>query len=336
MGIARSCHVLARIEVGPKVVPGHRTFCCALNSDNVFRRNALFRAGNPVPKRPLTDTNEPSEPVLATGESDGALQGVSVRHEGEDTDLSVARNQNSESDDLLDDGYVARMALGKKIREAREALGMSQSELARRVGMRQQSIGSIEKGDVTRPGKLPEIARVLKRPLSYFLEDVQNDHPVETGLPLVNDKFPILTLTVVGDTAAGVWMEQDAWDTEKYAPIACVLTKYANLPHRAYHVSGSSMDAAGIPDGSFVVTVDYWAVRANLTDGDIVVVERRRGSLIERTCKAVSISGQEVEFVPRSTDPKHKPIAVPADGTEPDGTEIEVVGLVVNMTRAFG
>ncbi len=53
------------------------------------------------------------------------------------------------------------MELGSRIKAAREKLGLTQEELAERVGMKQTGIGSIEAGDVERPRKLLEISRAL-------------------------------------------------------------------------------------------------------------------------------------------------------------------------------
>lgn len=51
--------------------------------------------------------------------------------------------------------------IGARIAERRVELGISQASLAETVDMKQQSIASIEAGDVKRPGKLREIATAL-------------------------------------------------------------------------------------------------------------------------------------------------------------------------------
>lgn len=50
---------------------------------------------------------------------------------------------------------------GARVRARRESLGLSQSEVARRVGIKQQSLGPIENGSVRRTGYLLELAEVL-------------------------------------------------------------------------------------------------------------------------------------------------------------------------------
>jgi repressor LexA len=62
--------------------------------------------------------------------------------------------------------------LGRRIRRAREQLGLSQEELAERVSRDQRAISEYENGkrrlSVT---DLPTFARVLDVPLMYFFED---------------------------------------------------------------------------------------------------------------------------------------------------------------------
>jgi phage repressor protein C with HTH and peptisase S24 domain len=64
------------------------------------------------------------------------------------------------------------MTPGEKIRQARERLGWSQAELAKRVGIKQPSIQNIENGRTKDPRKLPEIAMALNLPLSELRSNV--------------------------------------------------------------------------------------------------------------------------------------------------------------------
>lgn len=74
------------------------------------------------------------------------------------------------------------MRPGSKIKERREALGLSQHELGRRVGIRQQSIKAIEDGVTQRSRHLPRIASVL----GLRIEDLDPDmRPEDAGEALV-------------------------------------------------------------------------------------------------------------------------------------------------------
>jgi transcriptional regulator with XRE-family HTH domain len=53
------------------------------------------------------------------------------------------------------------MALGENVRRHREAAGLSQQQLAKRVGMTQSSIALIESGDTARTRFLPQLAAAL-------------------------------------------------------------------------------------------------------------------------------------------------------------------------------
>lgn len=141
------------------------------------------------------------------------------------------------------------------------------------------------------------------------------------------------SVPVVGETAAGLWLEPDSWDEAKYPPVPFVPTRYADLEQHAYRVIGPSMNLRGIHDGSFVITVSYWQVRNQPQDGDTVVVERRRdGGLIERTLKEVVVRPDRIELMPRSSDERFKEPLVIARNTSlrtEEHVEIEIVALVI-------
>ena len=59
--------------------------------------------------------------------------------------------------------------LGARVRERREAVGLSQAKLGKQVGMTQTAIAEIEGGKVKRPGKLHEIAQVLRVSPDFLL-----------------------------------------------------------------------------------------------------------------------------------------------------------------------
>lgn len=151
---------------------------------------------------------------------------------------------------------------------------------------------------------------------------------IESGPPR-----PVHLAPIRGETAAGVWFEPDAFVDEDQPLVPVIPGPYAGLEQFSYRVVGTSMDKAKILNGSFVVCVPYFDARGGIADGDIVVVERRRGQLIERTCKQLKIVRGGFELWPRSTDPKfQEPLRVIHDnGDTADGEEIEIVGLVIGV-----
>lgn len=153
--------------------------------------------------------------------------------------------------------------------------------------------------------------------------------PQETSAKLV---------PVAGQVAAGLWFDEGAWDTERYAPIYAVETRFKGVNQKAYKVVGDSMNAEGILDGSYVVTVPYWDVRAGFQDGDIVVVEQSDGGRIERTVKKITILANEYRLESRSTNPRWKDTAIVIPRTNPDPNDdrnVTLVGLVVGLFKDF-
>jgi transcriptional regulator with XRE-family HTH domain len=64
---------------------------------------------------------------------------------------------------------VDKKALGQRVRQRREELGMVQSQVAKLAGMKQQGIGSIENGKVERVRRIFELARALETSHDWLL-----------------------------------------------------------------------------------------------------------------------------------------------------------------------
>lgn len=66
------------------------------------------------------------------------------------------------------------MALSNQISEARVAAGLSQSELARRLGIKPQSVQAWESGvSAPRARRLSQVAEVLGVPESFFFQEAK-------------------------------------------------------------------------------------------------------------------------------------------------------------------
>lgn len=164
-------------------------------------------------------------------------------------------------------------------------------------------------------------------------------HDEESKLSIVTPAPKPIPVEVRGETAAGLWFEHDQMIDEGLPPIPYVPGKYANLEQFSYKVSGTSMDRVRINHGDYVICVDYFMARSTLQTGDIVVVERRNGHLIERSCKELNVTHEGFELWPRSSDPRfQEPIRISRrDGTTADdGTIIEIVGLVIAVHIPIG
>lgn len=82
--------------------------------------------------------------------------------------------------------------LGERVRMLRERAGLSQPELARRVGIRQQSIDKIERGISTRSRYLVEIAVALGVNAAYLqgLTDDPSPEPIRARVEAALDQVP--------------------------------------------------------------------------------------------------------------------------------------------------
>lgn len=70
-------------------------------------------------------------------------------------------------------------SLGDRIRMRRQALGLSQADLAEKAGISQQAVAKIEQGQTRRPGSIVEIAHAL----AASPEWLQNGGPLPGGQP---------------------------------------------------------------------------------------------------------------------------------------------------------
>ncbi len=71
--------------------------------------------------------------------------------------------------------------VGRRIKEAREALELNQHELAERVGVSQRAVSYVEKQAWVKQSTLQKYARAVGRPLSYFLRPYDEEGATEAG-----------------------------------------------------------------------------------------------------------------------------------------------------------
>ncbi len=73
--------------------------------------------------------------------------------------------------------------IGQKLQKAREEAGMSQEELARRIGCSQAALSYYELGKRRLyVADLEKISNILNRPLTYFLENKEEFEPDQGDL----------------------------------------------------------------------------------------------------------------------------------------------------------
>lgn len=230
-----------------------------------------------------------------------------------------------------------------RVTKLREALGISQAELAKRVGTTQQAIGMIESGKVKRPTKLHEIAKALNSDVDYLLgaNDVRQVDAAAAPVSLSGG-----SVAYGGRVGAGGFLPVDEYfrQDDEHVAIPPTVTRhpaFPRIPQAAWLVEGDSMDLAGIFHGMWIVAahyLDYVDKVGELRNGQVVIVERNRhgGSERELTVKEVQFSRGGMRLVPRSANKAHKEFFIALD-PEADGDteEVLVIGVVLSATRDF-
>lgn len=91
--------------------------------------------------------------------------------------------------------------IGRKLQEAREEAGLSQEELARKIGCTQASLSNYELGKRRLYlADLQRIGRIIGKPITYFLEDVEETCAVEGDLKaLLTDPYIREVLLAIRD-----------------------------------------------------------------------------------------------------------------------------------------
>lgn len=215
--------------------------------------------------------------------------------------------------------------IAARLRAAREKTGLTAVEAAARFGWVPSTYYGHENGSRGIP--------------HHRLVDYAKAYKVNVGWLLTGALAPeILEITrkvaVVGEVAAGVWQEVDTWDGQKYDDVPTIPGRYEHLQQVAYLVRGPSMDLERIFDGDFVIVVAYFEARRTYEEGDIVLVTRRNGSLIERTVKSLHLLPDGLQLTPKSSDPRfQKPIVIQPDSTGVVNSEVEITGLVIATHR---
>ena len=208
------------------------------------------------------------------------------------------------------------MTIGQRIREKRELIGMSQDELAQKLGYKSRSsINKIETDLYNlRQSKIKKIADVLDTTPAYIMgwdEGESSDAPV----PSRGVKIPVL-----GRVAAGIPIEaiENIIDTEEITAEMARRGEYFGLK-----VKGTSMQPV-ICDGDIVIVR-----KQEDADSDEIVIATVNGD--DATCKrlmkydgGLSLISYNPEFAPMTfTDKQLEEIPV------------RIIGRVVEERRKF-
>ncbi|MBN9044653.1 MAG: LexA family transcriptional regulator [Rhizobiales bacterium] len=198
-----------------------------------------------------------------------------------------------------------------RIREIRESLGLSQTELGERVGAHWQTVHRAETGKVNlTDDKLDIYARALG---------------VSRAALIDNDSARMVT--VKGYIQAGMWAETWEWPLEDQYEVP-VLDDPAlhNFSLHAAETRGPSMNKR-YPEGTVLVFTDAMERPEDLVPGKRYLIERERADgLREATVKKLwQDEHGALWLVPESDDPRFQE-AIALDGS--DGDTIRILGRV--------
>lgn len=209
------------------------------------------------------------------------------------------------------------MEVRQRIKELRKARGLSQEELAHRMGYKDRStIAKIERGvnDISQ-SKIEAFARALDATPSYLMGwDEHTPSESDEKIPGLMPYRPSHRIPVLGRISAGLPIYSEE-NIEGYI--------YTDLDNGgeyfALRVTGDSMDLARIYEGDLLIVRRQEIVE----QGEIAVVMVGDD---EATVKRFYQTNSVVTLLPESTNPKHKPQVY--DLAE---TAIRILGKVVKV-----
>ncbi|HEV7344177.1 MAG TPA: helix-turn-helix domain-containing protein [Devosia sp.] len=150
-------------------------------------------------------------------------------------------------------------------------------------------------------------------------------------------------LPVAGKVAAGVFREVDPYDQSEIEWLS--LPPDEQFPHArrmAFDVEGDSMNELQprpILSGDRAICVDFSdiAEEVKIRTGMVVVVERSRdgGQTREWSIKQIEFYPDRIEFCPRSSVKKYKPILVNHDLHADSGETVEIIALLRNVISSY-
>lgn len=203
--------------------------------------------------------------------------------------------------------------IGKRIREKREHIGMTQEELADKLGYKNKSsIAKIENGtnDIVQ-SKVLEFAKVLNTSVAYLMGWDNNEYDKHTkGIPI----------NVLGKVAAGIPLEaiEDIVDTEEISEDMAKTGTFFGLV-----INGDSMEPK-ISKGDVVIVRQ----QEDAETGDIVIATINGD---DATCKRLKKYTDGIALL--STNPTYEPIYF--SNEEIQNKPVKIIGKVVELRAKF-
>ncbi|UAB76992.1 S24 family peptidase [Erythrobacter sp. SCSIO 43205] len=189
-------------------------------------------------------------------------------------------------------------------------------------------------------GKNPDLVRdlinrgqdkkVTVETLTGLASALERDH---SDFLLGSPSAPVgaIRISVVGKVEAGAWRESEEWPEEDRYEIEVMPSPFASSERFGLRVEGYSMDKLFLPGTILDCFKLYGADGLTPEPGDVVIVQRRRGALIETTCKRLErLADGAFQLRAESTRPEFaEPIPIGAPSEEHFGDdETTIIGIV--------
>lgn len=203
--------------------------------------------------------------------------------------------------------------IGKRIKEKRESLGMTQEELAAKLGYKNKSsIAKIETGtnDIVQ-SKVVEFANILDTTVAYLMgwENIPN-----------NSKRKGVAINVLGRVAADTPIEavEDIIDTEEITEELAKTGTFFGLK-----IHGNSMEPK-MSEGDIVIVRQ----QDDAESGEVVIVTVNG---TDATCKRLRKYRDGIELI--SNNPSYEPIFFTNE--EIENKPVKIIGRVVELRAKF-
>ena len=208
------------------------------------------------------------------------------------------------------EGVCIMAEIGKKIKEKRKAIGMTQEELAAKLGYKNKSsIAKIETGtnDIVQ-SKVVAFAKVLDTTVAYLMG--WDNSPAKKGV----------RINVLGRVAAGIPIDaiEDIIDTEEISKELAQTGEFFGL-----QIYGNSMEPR-ICDGDVVIVRQ----QNDAESGDIVIATVNGD---EATCKRLRKYRDGIELV--SNNPSYDPMFF--SNKEILSKPVKIIGKVIELRGKF-
>jgi len=250
----------------------------------------------PMPDHALSLVQRSSQSLLPTEDTDGVFQ--SVLHIGRKTELSVACQPKLMSRAVTKFSVTFGMpsAMARRITQARERAGLSQKQLADRIGVAQQTVNSLERQESGRTSRILDLA--LAMDVDPFW--LQNGEPA-TAQPLLPGATSQPDQPIAYDLGISSGTTIEVSDTEyvaltRYdcaisAGAGSILDPHAEpLDFHFFERQWLRSITRAAPEKLAVLRVDGDSMVSTLHDGDWVLIDRSQDRLGREGIYAIAVN----------------------------------------------